>query len=51
MKSMVNTAIIFGIAFLISGLIQLAMRQRFDVDLAVGAVALLSGLVVRLARK
>jgi hypothetical protein len=51
MKPMFTTAIIVGMAFLASGVIQLAMRQRFDVDLIVGAVFVVLGVIMRVARK
>jgi hypothetical protein len=51
MKSMFNTAVILGIAFLASGLIQLAMRRTFDPDIIVGAIFLVFGVVLRLVRK
>jgi hypothetical protein len=51
MKSISNTAVILGVAFLASGLIQLAVRRTVDPDIIVGAVFLVSGLVMRLVRK
>ena len=44
-----NTAVVVGAAFLLSGVIKLAVRGTLDVDLIVGAVFLLVGLVVWLA--
>jgi hypothetical protein len=51
MKSMLNTVVILGVAFLASGLIQLAMRRTIDPDIIVGGVFLVSALVIRLVRK
>jgi hypothetical protein len=51
MKSIFNTAIVLGAAFLASGLIRLAVRGIFDPDLIVGGIFLVSGLVMRFVRK
>ena len=51
MRSMGNTATLLGVAFLASGLIQLAMRGRVDADLIVGAVFVVAGLVLRMVGK
>ena len=44
-----NTAAVVGAAFLLSGVIKLTVRGTLDVDLIVGAVFLVVGLVVWLA--
>ena len=51
MNSIFNVAIILGIAFLVSGLIRLAVRGILDPDLIVGGIFLVSGLVMRFVRK
>jgi hypothetical protein len=51
MKSIFNTAIILGVAFLASGVIRLAVRGTFDPDLVVGGIFLVAGLVMRFTRK
>ena len=46
-----NTAIVVGVAFLLSGVIKLVMRGTTDVDLIVGAVFLVFGIVVGMTGK
>jgi len=46
-----NTAIILGVAFLLSGVIRLAVRGTMDADIIVGAVFLAFGIVIALAGK
>ena len=50
MKSMSSTTVILGVAFLASGLIQLAIRRTFDADIIVGVVFLVLALFMRSTR-
>jgi hypothetical protein len=46
-----NAAIIVGAAFLLSGVIKLAVRGTTDVDIYVGAAFVVFGVVITLAGK
>jgi hypothetical protein len=46
-----NTSITVGAAFLISGVLKLAVRGTTDIDLVVGALFLVLGIAIALAGK
>ena len=46
-----NTSITVGVAFLISGVIKLAVRGTTDIDLLVGALFLVFGIIIGLTGK
>ena len=46
-----NTSITVGAAFLLSGVIKLAVRGTTDIDLLVGAIFLVFGIVIGLIGK